>query len=290
MSNKDRVWTIGEIIEQTKQYLAKYDVSSPRLDAEILLCSILQQERIYLYVNFDQPLQKSEVDLYRELVVRRVKGESIAYILGKKSFLNLELYVNTSVLVPRPETELLAEVAINFCKKHDGVSLLDIGTGSGTLAISIAYNCPDVTVVAVDVSQDALTVAEKNAQKYEVMNRIDFMLSDVYDSIVGKKFDLIVSNPPYILSKEIKTLSKEVQKEPVLALDGGEDGLDIYRKIVGKAMSFLSNEGLLALEIGYDQASALEQLAIEAGFKQTKVLKDLAGLDRVVLMSNVLID
>lgn len=285
MSNKDKVWTIGKIIEQTKQYFAKYEVSSPRLDAEILLCSILEQERIYLYVNFDQPLQTSEVDLYRKLIVRRAKGEPIAYILGKKAFLNLELLVDKNVLIPRPETELLAERVIKFCQKYDAVEVLDIGTGSGALAVSIAHNCPNAKVTAVDVSQAALAVAKKNAQKYDLLKQIDFVESDLYNSLQKKKFAVIVSNPPYIESKEIKGLAKEVQNEPVLALDGGKDGLDIYRIIVQRAKEFLAKDGLLALEIGYNQAEALKELGQKSEFENIQVIKDYADLDRIVLMS-----
>ena len=290
MPSKDKIWTIGEIIEQTKQYLAKYEVSSPRLDAEILLCSILGQERIYLYVNFDQPLQKKEVDLYRELVLRRAKGEPIAYILGKKAFLNVELSVNKHVLIPRPETELLAEQAIKFCQECDKVSLLDIGTGSGALVVSITHNCPNVTAVACDVSSEALAVAKENAAKYNLSERIEFVQSDVYARLQGKKFSLIVSNPPYIISKEIADLAREVQNEPVLALDGGEDGLAVYRRIVQKGKDFLLQDGLLALEIGYNQAEALTELASEAKFVNVKVIKDYAGLDRIVLMSDGKLD
>ncbi len=283
MPKNSEILTIGEIIERTKQYLAKCKVDSPRLDAEILLCHVLGKERIYLYVNFDQPLSVEEVDLYRELVRRRGKGEPVAYILGRRSFLQLELLVNSSVLIPRPETELLAEVGIRFCRAKAGVRLLDIGTGSGALTLGILHNSPGAKALAVDISTAALAVARENADRLGLAQRVDFVQSDVYEAVGEKDFDLIVSNPPYIVSADLAGLGREVKQEPRLALDGGLDGLDCYRRIVGRAKDFLRADGLLAMEIGCEQGQDLSALVQQAGFSYCKVLKDYAGLDRIVL-------
>ena len=281
------VLTIGEIINKTKQYLAKYEVLSPRLDAEILLCHVLKKDRLYLYVHFDQPLQNTELDKLREYVLRRAKGEPVAYIIGVKNFLNLEFDIDKNVLIPRPETELLVECAINIFKEKKTI-LLDMGTGSGAIILSILYNCPQMSGLAIDISQVALQVAKKNAEKFSLANRVEFLNCDVRDfpEIEGqKKFPLIVANPPYISASEMKELAREVKLEPAIALDGGADGLDFYRNIVGNIKKILTFDGLLLLEIGCQQAKAVTAMVMEAGFTKHGILKDYAGLDRIVWLA-----
>ncbi len=289
MSTQEKSWTIGEIINQTKQYFSKYAISTARLDAEILLCHVLNKDRLHLYVHFDQPLQKNELDVYRQFVIRRVKGEPVAYIIAEKHFLNMAFTVDNNVLIPRPETELLAELAIKYCKQNDALSILDVGTGSGALALSIAYNCPEVKALAIDVSELALNRAMINAEKFSLSDRVAFKQADMRDyfasKIAGQKFNLIVSNPPYIPTKIIDTLAKEVQIEPKLALDGGIDGLDFYKVIIKNAKSFLTDNYLVLLEIGSEQAQDVLRLANDYGFSNNKVICDYAGLDRIILMA-----
>lgn len=281
------VLTIGEIINKTKQYLTKYEVSSPRLDAEILLCHILQKDRVYLYVHFDQPLAKKEVDEYRALIMRRAKGEPVAYIIGQKNFLNLEFTVDKNVLVPRPETELLAECAIKIFKDKKE-TLLDLGTGSGAIALSVLYNCLYMTGLALDVSVDALSIAKQNAAKFSLEDRVEFLHTDMRDFLdeeAQDKFALILSNPPYITKEEMQELAKEVRSEPSIALDGGEDGLDFYRCIIKNAEKLLLPTGLVLLEIGCSQAVQVSDLATKAGFTKQGIIKDYAGLDRIVWLA-----
>ena len=279
-----KLWTIGEIIKETKQYFEKQGVESSRLDAEILLCHVLNKDRVYLYVNFDRPLQKEELDSYRELVVKRAKGISIAYILNKKTFFALDFYVDENVLVPRPETEFLVEFVLDFLNTKEKQSILDIGTGSGAIALSLADRINDAKITACDISEKALFVAKKNSDNLGLSDKVNFVLSDLFEHIEGL-FDVIVSNPPYIASNVIATLSKEVRNEPHLALDGGADGLDIYKRIIKKAPDFLTKDGILAFEIGFAQANALKKLGAEYGFSTCKVIKDYSKNDRVVILS-----
>lgn len=282
----DTILTIGEIINKTKQYFAKHEVASPRLDAEILLCHVLGKDRVYLYVHFDQPLQKQEVDNYRELVVRRTKGEPVAYLTGTKYFLDMQFIVDRNVLIPRPETELLVERAIKLAQEKS-CQLLDLGTGSGAIALSVLHNVQASKAVAVDVSHAALAVAKRNAEKYGLLDRVDFICNDMslYLDACEERFSLLMSNPPYITKQEMQQLSSEVKMEPALALDGGEDGLDFYRMILSKAKKIITADGVILLEIGYAQAQAVQQIGQRAGFGKYGVIKDYAGLDRIVWLA-----
>ncbi|MDR2006857.1 MAG: peptide chain release factor N(5)-glutamine methyltransferase [Acidaminococcales bacterium] len=287
MKDKSQARKISELIELTKRYFAGRAVENPRLDAEMLLCHILGKDRVYLYVHFDQPLEEAEINAYRKLVRRRAGGEPVAYITGRKNFMGMEFAVSPDVLIPRPETEFLAEAAIKYCRGKKA-RFLDIGTGSGALALSILQNCPDACAVGLDISAAALEMAKMNAEKFSLAGRIEFINSDVrnfFDQAGGKKFDLIVSNPPYIPGGEISALALEVQKEPPLALDGGPDGLYFYRLILGRGKTLLAPGGSVFLEIGSTQAAAVSDIALQAGFKDCVVLKDYAGLDRTALIS-----
>ena len=279
------VWTIMKILNWTKQYFAKKGVENPRLDAEILLCTVLGCERINLYVDFERPLTDEELAIFRGYVLRRGAQEPLAYILGEKAFMRNSFKVTKDTLVPRPETELLVENIIHLAEAVGGaVKILDIGTGSGAIIVSLLDYLPQAKGVGVDISVGALTVARENAQKIGVLERCGFIRSDVFSKVpLDKKFDIIVSNPPYIPAADIATLAQDVQQEPRGALDGGEDGLDFYRQITAKAQEHLVEDGLLAFEIGYDQGEAVAALCRQAGFTTTIVLKDYADLDRMVL-------
>lgn len=280
------VWTIVKILDWTRQYFADKGIENPRLDAEILLCAVLDCPRINLYVHFDQPLAVEELKKYREYVLRRGRQEPLAYILGEKAFMDYLFKVTPAVLVPRPETELLVE---NLVKLNDGdrkIRILDLGTGSGAILVSLLSLLPLAEGTAVDISPAALAVAVENAQRMGVSNRFQPVLSDLYNNLpTGEKYNVIVSNPPYIPTDDLSTLAADVQKEPRGALDGGKDGLDFYRRIIAGAERFLLPEGLLALEIGIGQAEDVVRLCREQGLAVTAVLKDYAGIERMIFAS-----
>ena len=255
--------TVLEVIQRSTEFLAKRDVESPRLQAELLLAHLLALPRMKLYLNFERALSPAETDSMRDLVKRRGTREPLQHIVGSVSFCGLELAVNRSVLIPRPETELLAESGWKFlASAGEAASALDLGTGSGCLAIALAAKCPAARVVATDISPEALAVAQANAARHGVAERIDFRAGDGFAAVLAEaRFDLIVSNPPYIATAEIATLEAEVRDhDPRLALDGGADGLDFYRRIAAEAGAFLKPGGKLMLEFGDGQAGALTSL------------------------------
>ena len=280
------VWTIMKILNWTKQYFEAKGVENPRLDAEVLLCAVLKCQRITLYVDFERPLSEEELATYREYVRRRGNFEPLAYILGERAFMRNTFKVNKATLVPRPETELLVESLVRIApllKREGDVKILDIGTGSGAIIVSLLDYLPNAKGVGVDISVDALIVAKENSEKIGVTGRIGFVRSDVFSKLpLEKKFDIIVSNPPYIPAGDIAGLDKDVQQEPRGALDGGADGLDFYRRITAEAMDHMAEEGVLAFEIGMGQAAAVQQLCLDAGFVKTAVRKDYAGIERMV--------
>ena len=280
------VWTIMKILNWTKQYFEAKGVENPRLDAEVLLCAVLKCQRITLYVDFERPLSEEELATYREYVRRRGNFEPLAYILGERAFMRNTFKVNKATLVPRPETELLVESLVRIApllKREGDVKILDIGTGSGAIIVSLLDYLPNAKGVGVDISVDALIVAKENSEKIGVTGRIGFVRSDVFSKLpLEKKFDVIVSNPPYIPAGDIAGLDKDVQQEPRGALDGGADGLDFYRRITAEAMDHMAEEGVLAFEIGIGQAAAVQQLCLDAGFVKTAVRKDYAGIERMV--------
>lgn len=282
----ESVWTILKILDWTKQYFSTKGVENPRLDAEVLLCAVLGCQRITLYVDFERPLSNEELAKFRSYVLRRGQLEPLAYILGEKAFMRNSFKVTPATLIPRPETELLVESIIKAAPKlraDSDVKILDIGTGSGAIIVSLLDYLPNAKGVGVDISVDALVVARENAEKIGVLERCGFIRSDVFSRLPSdKKFDIIVSNPPYIPTEDISTLAMDVQQEPLFALDGGADGLDFYRRICAEASEHMEENALLAFEIGYDQAEAVQKLCRENGFASTAVRKDYAGLDRMV--------
>ena len=277
------VWTIVKILDWTRQYFADKGIENPRLDAEILLCAVLSCPRINLYVHFDQPLKADELAKYREFVLRRGRQEPLAYILGEKAFMNYIFKVTPAVLVPRPETELLVESIVELNDSSKQIKILDLGTGSGAIIISLLSLLPLAEGTAVDISPAALAVAAENAERLGVRERFTPVLSDLYSKLpVGAQYDVIVSNPPYIPTEDIAALAADVQKEPKGALDGGKDGLDFYRKIIAGASEYLLPGGLLAFEIGIHQGDAVTQLCRDHGFGVTAVRKDYAGIERMI--------
>lgn len=280
--------TIADLLSKSAAWLKDKGCTSPRLDAELLLAEVLGMSRVDLYVKFDQPLIPSEIDSYREFIRRRAESEPVAYILGRAYFHNLEIKVNGSVLIPRPETEHLVAAAIEFLMEGDWPSppeVLDLCTGSGAIAIAIAKGFPEADITASDASGEALALAAENATLTGVAPRIRFVQSDLFEDIDPvATYDLIVANPPYISAEEWDTLPRDVREfEPREALYGGTDGLDFYRLLAEQAPQQLKPLGGLVLETGSTQAVAVKDILEAVGhFKSVGVFQDYAGLDRVV--------
>jgi release factor glutamine methyltransferase len=276
----DEAWTPLRLIAWTQGFFAKGGVDAPRLTAEILLAHALSCDRVRLYLDFDKPLGPAELAAYRELVRRRAAGEPTAWLTGRRAFLGHDFRVDARVLVPRPETELVAEAAIAALPPEGAA--LDLCTGSGCIAVSVALARPGARVVATDLSPDALEVAGTNASALGAA--VSLLAGDLYAPLAaGERFDVIVSNPPYVPSGEIAGLSREVRREPRIALDGGVDGLDVLRRIVSGAPPRLRPGGLLLLEMHETHAGPLPALCRAAGFASAEVHADLAGLPRWVV-------
>ncbi len=276
--------TVKRILDKTVKHFKKYNVANPRLDAEVLLSEVMDMERINLYVNFDQPLKKEEVDQYRSYVMDRSKGLPVAYILGKQEFMSLDFKVDQATLIPRSETEHLVEAILEYLKSLDleEVKLADIGTGSGAIIVSLLkLSDKAIQGIGVDISKKALEVAKENATRHGVGEELQLRLGNLLEPI-NEGLDILVSNPPYIPREEIKELQREVQAEPITALDGGEDGLDFYREIIKASKDKLKNDGLIAFEIGIHQSEDIVQL-LSGDFYNINIIKDYAGIDRVIL-------
>jgi len=281
-------WTITALLDWTTQYFEKHGIESPHLEAEILLAHCLGLKRIDLYVQHDRTLKEDELAAYKALIKRRTDNEPSAYIIGKKPFMSLDLKVTKDVLIPRPETEKLVETALELIKSvgKEKVCVLDIGTGSGAISVSLAHYAKNAFLTATDISKEAIEIAKENAVKYGVSDRIEFIHDNLFDSkYEGHKFDLVVSNPPYIPSGKVKTLQPEIVNfEPIHALDGGNDGLDFYRKIIGKSIVYINPEGYLVLEIGIGQSAAVfEMIKVSKLFEEPKVYEDHGGIERVIV-------
>lgn len=282
--------TVLEVIQKSAEFLTSKGVDSPRLQAELLLAHVLKLPRMKLYLDFDRQLSETELDSLRDLVKRRGRREPLQHIVGSTSFCGLEMVVNRNVLVPRPETELLAEAGWQFlnglqARSADGSTALDFGTGSGCIAIALAVKCPNTKVTALDASAAALEVARQNAGSHQVVDRIEFLMSDGLAALpTGVRFHLIISNPPYIPSPEIATLQPEVKDfDPPAALDGGGDGLDFYRRLAGESRKFLETGGKLMLEFGDGQAEAVKQIFTAQSWSVEAVLEDYSKQPRILV-------
>ena len=255
--------TVLEAIQKSADFLGKKNVESARLNAELLLAHLLKLPRMKLYLNFERALSQKETDDYRDLVKRRATREPLQHITGSTSFCGIEIAVNHHALVPRPETEQLAEAGWNFLLSLNSPSTaLDFGTGTGCIAMALAVKCPNAKIFALDVSADALVLAKQNAVANKVSERVDFFQGDGFSALPkNSQFDLIASNPPYIASAEIETLQPEVRDfDPRAALDGGADGLDFYRMLAREGKNFLKPDGRIMAEFGAGQADAIKKL------------------------------
>ena len=256
--------TVLEAIQKSTEFLAKKGVESPRLQTELLLAHLLKMPRMKLYLNFDRVLTAPETDGLREFIKRRGQREPLQHIVGSTSFCGYEIAVSRHALIPRPETEILAELGWKFLSTRNlqPSTTLDFGTGTGCIAIALAAKCPNAKITALDVSPDALALAKQNALQNQVAERIEFLHGDGFAALTATTlFDLLVSNPPYIASAEIETLDPEVKDfDPRGALDGGADGLDFYRRLAVEAKPFLKVDGKIMLEFGDGQADDIKKI------------------------------
>ncbi len=281
-------WTILKLIEWTTEYFTRHGVPNPRLDAELLLGHLLSLKRIDLYLKFEMPLSAAELAKFKELVQRRSRREPLQYILGNVDFYGAKICVAQGVLIPRPETEMLVDFALKHIRenKPSGARILDLCTGSGAIIAALAQHLPDAVFIGADISEAAVRMASANTASLN--ERAKILKSDLFSALTsGEKFDLIVTNPPYVPKNEIATLQEEIKNfEPHLALDGGEDGLDIVTKICKISPGYLSKGGSLFIELGENQAQKVKEL-LSAGacFENAGVLKDLSGVDRFVFAS-----
>lgn len=277
------IWTIKKLIQWTAGYFRNHGVEEARLDAELLLGYVLGRPRIYLYTNYDQIMNKEELARYRELIRRRAAGYCTAVLIGEKEFMGIPFRVNEHVLVPRPDTEAWLEKVIQRFRNLPDISMLDLGTGSGALAVSFLYYCKEARGVAVDISEKALETAKTNGERAGISDRVEFRRGDFLDALrEDEQFDVILSNPPYIPSGDIDGLAEEVRREPRIALDGGPDGLKFYRTLGEKAVRFLRPGGLLAAEVGIGQAETVRTFFENGGLTDIEIIPDYGGVDRAV--------
>ena len=276
--------TIKEALQRASFLLQTAGLEQPRREAQILLTAIINQPLAWLYAHDQESLSVAEWERYQEWLTRRAQGEPFAYLVGEKEFMGLSFTVTPQVLIPRPETEFLVEVTVDLLREIKNPRILEVGVGSGAVAISLAVLLPEAQVTAVDYSAEALAVANSNATRHGVAKRIRLLQGDLYTPVRGESFDAVVSNPPYIPAAEIAQLQRDVKDfEPHLALDGGADGLDFYRRLTGELHTLSTIPKLLAFEVGDNQADAVTGLCQSAGYKNTRQILDLAGISRIIV-------
>ncbi len=272
---------INEILRKATAKLDAAGIENARLDAEILLAHVLNCRRLYLYVDADKNVSPDRINRYESLIERRIEKIPVAYLTGQREFFGLNFAVTPAVLIPRPDTEILVQISIEKLSKIDAPIFLDIGTGSGAICISILKQLKTARAVTVDISADAIDCAKFNAEKFGVDDRLTFHIGNLFEPLRGQKFHAVISNPPYIPTKDLATLQDEVQREPQLALDGGSDGLNFYRQIIDETSKFLFDGGFLAVEIGINQVDAVKSL-MSKNFNAVEIFRDLSNIERVV--------
>ena len=290
---QQRTWNLLDILKQTSDFFSDRDIDNARLQAELLLADVLGIGRLDLYLQFERILSLEQVAQYREYVRQRLQDVPLQYITGKAAFRELILHVSDDVLIPRPETEILVGICLEYLDNEVESYILDLGCGSGAIAISLAYECGSNRVSACDISAAALAVAQRNAVASGVADRLSFFTGDLFSPVPsGTVFNLIVSNPPYIAETDLTLLEPEVRDhEPHLALNGGVDGLDYYRRIALEASAFLASDGILALEVGYGQAAAVTALLNDVGiWRVVETRGDLNDIPRVVIARKTAVD
>jgi release factor glutamine methyltransferase len=287
--DKTRVWTVRELMKSAMEHLQRKGFEDARLTVELLLAHALDLQRIQLYLYFDKPLTAEELKQFRTLFERRLTREPVQYIVGSTSFMGLHFAVDSRVLIPRPETETLIEQAMLLCHRFPTdapIQVLEVGTGSGNIAIALAKYVKHAHVTAIDISKEALAVAEKNARMHSVDSQIQFSLIDVFDQteeLFRKRFDLLVSNPPYIPKDEWEQLQTDVRDfEPSMALTDGKDGFHFFHRLIGIIPDVLKPGSGMMLEVGFNQAEKVARELRNAGIDQIQITKDLQGVPRVV--------
>jgi release factor glutamine methyltransferase len=277
--------TIIQILNSTRDFLEKKGVASARLEAEVLMAFVMGCDRVGVYMNFDKPMSGSELDALRDLVVRRGKREPLAHITGRREFWSIQFKITPAVLIPRQDTEILVEESLRLLKEIAEPEILEIGTGSGAIAVSLARELPGAKITATDISGEIISLARENAASAGVAERIKFLKGVDLEPVkgTGSRYDLVISNPPYIPGAEIETLEPEVRAhEPRSALDGGVDGLEIIRKISSGAGGFLKPGGWILIESGDSTWAGAKEVLLNDGYKEVAVIKDYSGLNRAV--------
>ncbi len=282
-------WTIQKLLSWITEYFTNKRVDSPRLSAELLLSHVLSLKRIELYTQFDKLVSSQSLDILHQLVKRAGEHEPVAYLTGKTEFYSLQLEVTSDCMIPRPETELLVQRAIEFLRTRDGIQFVcDLCTGSGCIAVAIAKNFSNARIIATDICDKTLATAARNVDKYQLNEQIKLLCGDLFEPVISQldveTFDLIVSNPPYVTSAEYEKLDKNVKDyEPKTALYAGEDGMDVYRRIIEEADRFLKPGSAIMLEIGYAQGRAVSDLLEQTEvFTEIRIEKDFNNNDRIV--------
>lgn len=276
---------IEELLKYGKEKLEKQKVEDASIISRILMQYVLKIDRNKLIINKNDNVDINKENEYKEYIKKIIKGKPVQYITNNQEFMRLNFYVDENVLIPQPDTEILVEEVIKSIDIKENIEILDMCTGSGCIGISLAKNIENTKVTLVDISKEAIEIAKKNAIQNEVENKITFIQSDMFENVKGK-FDIIVSNPPYIKTDIIQTLDKQVQNEPHIALDGGEDGLDFYKILINEAHKYLKKDGKIFLEIGYDQKQEVESLAKQSKhYKKIETIKDLSQNDRVIILT-----
>lgn len=275
---------IEELLRYGKEKLEKQKVEDASIISRILMQYVLKIDRNKLIINKNDNVDINKENEYKEYIEKIIKGKPVQYITNNQEFMKLNFYVDENVLIPQPDTEILVEKVIKSIDIMENIEILDMCTGSGCIGISLAKNIKNTKVTLVDISKEAIEIAKKNAIQNEVENKITFIQSDMFENVKGK-FDIIVSNPPYIKTNIIQTLDKQVQNEPHIALDGGEDGLDFYKILINEAHKYLKKDGKIFLEIGYDQKQEVENLVKQSKhYKKIETIKDLSQNDRVIIL------
>ena len=281
-----KTWTVLDLVEWTENYFRESGITTPRLDAEVLLGFVLQKSRLQLYLSFEMPVFPDHLSVFRQLVQRRKEHTPVSYLTNHREFMSIDFYVDSRVLIPRPETEILVEYVLDRTSTHGSISLVDIGTGSGAIAVSLAFNRPEWYIVATDISIDALAVAETNATRHQT--QIEFRSGDMLSTLesVDNKFDWIVSNPPYISSQDYKILPPDVRNfEPKLALASPPDGLQLIRILIESAPNYLKPNGRLAIEIGKGQRLDVEDFVHRSKkYQKIDFIPDLSGVARILVV------
>ncbi|MBU3111548.1 peptide chain release factor N(5)-glutamine methyltransferase [Clostridium lacusfryxellense] len=276
---------IGEILLQSYQILKSVKIESYLLDSQLLLGKVLNKDKLFIMLNRDFNINEEQENEFLQLVEKRRNKMPIKYILGECEFMSMDFIVKPGVLIPRPDTEILVEEVINIVKEKGYTRICDVCSGSGAIGISIARFVESAKVMLYDISPDAIDVSNLNIKRFDLTHRVNVQASDLLKVPINQnmKFDVIVSNPPYIREDVIPTLMEDVKNyEPMIALSGGEDGLDFYRRITKESVCLLEKGGLLAFEIGYDQREEVSEILLKSGFKEIKCIKDLSGNDRVI--------